>query len=93
MSHFGANTLIRVHKPDGTPKQSYLDLVDRYYQNIAYNPRDKVLYGVENTDVVSITDGKPTWIAALKGPLFEREPNAIGVAPGVAALLQSRRRP
>ena len=67
MGHFGANTLIRVHKPDGTPKQSYLDLVDRYYQNIAYNPRDKVLYGVENTDVVSITDGKPTWIAALKG--------------------------
>ena len=26
MSHFGADTLIRVHKPDGTPKSSYPEL-------------------------------------------------------------------
>ena len=85
MSHFGANTRIRVHKLDGTPKSSYPELDSKYYQRIAYSPYDKTLYGVENIDVVSIKEGKPSKIAELEGQLFEREPMAIGVSPGVAA--------
>jgi hypothetical protein len=87
MSHFGANTMIRVHRQDGTPKLSFPELESKYYQKIAYSPFDKILYGVENTDVVSIKEGKPSNIAELKGQLFEREPHAIGVSPGVSALL------
>jgi hypothetical protein len=87
MSHFGANTLIRAHKLDARPSLSYPYLVSKYYQIIAYSPYDKTLYGVETVDLVSIKEGKPTKIAELKGDLFEREPNAIGVAPGVAAIL------
>ncbi len=85
MSHFNADTLIRVHKPDGTPKLSYPELDSKYYQRIAYSRFDKTLYGVENTDIVSIEGGKPSKIAELEGRLFEREPMAIGVSPGVSA--------
>jgi hypothetical protein len=92
MSHFGANTLIRVHKPDGTPKLSYPELNSKYYQRIAYSSFDKTLYGVENTDIVSIEGGKPSKIAKLEGRLFEREPRAIGVSPGVSALLPVSRK-
>jgi len=92
MSHFGANTLIRIHKPDGAPKLSYPVLDSRYYQRIAYSPDDTTLYGVENTDVVSIKEGKPSKIAELTGQLFEEEPNAIGVSPGVAALIPIARK-
>jgi hypothetical protein len=87
MSHFDADTLIRVHKMDGTPKTSYPELDSKYYQGVAYNPYDGTLYGVENTDIVSIKDGEPSKIAELEGPIFEREPMAIGVSPGVARLL------
>jgi hypothetical protein len=92
MSHFDADTLIRVHKPDGTPKLSYPELDSMYYQRIAYSPFDRTLYGVENTDVVSIEGGKPSKIAKLEGRLFEREPRAIGVSPGVSALLPVSRK-
>ncbi len=87
MSHFGANTLLRIHKLDATPKLRYPVLVSKYYQTIAFNRYDKTLYGVENTDVVSIREGKPSVIAGLEGPVFEREPMAIGASPGVSALL------
>jgi hypothetical protein len=87
MSHFGANTLIRIHKLDGTPKTTYPELDSKYYQKICYSPFDKTLYGVENTDVVSIREGKPSKIAKLDGKVFEREPKAIGVSPGIAVLL------
>jgi hypothetical protein len=87
MSHFGANTMIRVHKPDGTPKSSYPELDSKYYQRVAYSTYDKTLYGVENTDVVTIKEGEPSKLVELKGQVFEREPHAIGVAPGIAALL------
>jgi hypothetical protein len=92
MSHVGANTLIRVHKPDGTPKLSYPKLASKYYQRIAYSPFDKTLYGIENTDIVSIEGGEPSKIATLEGRLFEREPMAIGVSPGVSALLPVSRK-
>jgi len=87
MSHIGANTLIRIHKLDGMPKTTYPELDSKYYQRISYSPFDKTLYGVENTDVVSIREGKPSKIAKLDGKVFEREPRALGVSPGVAVLL------
>ncbi|MBA4192547.1 MAG: hypothetical protein C0467_31655 [Planctomycetaceae bacterium] len=37
--------------------------------------------------MVTIKDGKPTKVASLSGRLYEREPNAIGVAPGVSHLI------
>ena len=87
MSHFGADTEVKVHKADATVKTEYPSLRDRYYQCLAYSTQDELLYGVERGDVVTIKDGKPTKVASLSGPLFEREPNAIGVAPGVSRLI------
>jgi len=58
MSHFGADTLIRIHRPDATPEISYPKLRDRYYQRVAYSPFDKALYGVEGQSVVAISKGR-----------------------------------
>jgi hypothetical protein len=85
MSHFSANTLIRVHKPDATPEISYPELQDKYYQKVAYSPFDKKLYGLEQQTIVSIAEGKPSTVARLEVQVFEREPRAIGVAPGILA--------
>jgi hypothetical protein len=87
MSHFDADTLIRVHGKDGKPVRSFPELRSRYYQLIAYSMHDGMLYGVENKDIVSIENGKPIALAALEGQIFESEPDAIGVAPGVGLLL------
>ncbi|QEL20685.1 hypothetical protein [Limnoglobus roseus] len=87
MDHFGARTEICVHKADGTRKTEHGSLAGKYYQRLAYNPGDRSLYGIEARDVVTIEQGKPTKVAGLDGRLFEREPNAIGVAPGVLALI------
>ncbi len=85
MSHFGANTLIRVHKPDATPEFSYPELEGKYFQRVAYSPFDKTLYGLDGDTVVSIAEGKPTTVVKLGVEVFEREPEAIGVAPGIIA--------
>lgn len=87
MSHFHARTRIMVHKADATVKTDHPSLADKYYQCLAYSTHDELLYGVEQGDVVTIKDGKPTKVTTLKGRLFEREPNAIGVAPGISRLL------
>ena len=89
MSHFGANTLIRVHKPDATPETSYPGLEGHYFQRVASSPFDTKLYGLDGDAVVTFTDGKPTTVARLDVPVFEREPRAIGVAPGILALFPS----
>jgi hypothetical protein len=87
MSHLGADTLIRIHNPDGTPKTPYPELDSKYYQTIVYSPFDKTLYGVENTEVVTIEEGKPSKVAVLDGRVFDREPDAIGVSPGVSSII------
>jgi hypothetical protein len=87
MSHFGADTLIRVHKSDATPEVSYPELEDKYYQKVAYSLFDKKLYGLEGKTIVSITEGKPTTIATVEVEVFEREAKAIGVAPGILAFI------
>jgi hypothetical protein len=87
MSHFSANTLIRVHKPDATPEISYPELADKYCLKVAYSPFDKKLYGLEGKTIVSINEGKPETVAKLDVQVFEREPRAIGVAPGIIALI------
>jgi hypothetical protein len=86
-SHFGAHTQVCVHTPDATVKTEHPMLTEKYYQQLAYNPHDRTLYGVEAPDVVTVADGKPTRVASLAGRLFEREAKAIGVAPGVRAVV------
>jgi hypothetical protein len=87
MSHFRAYTKVQIHKADGTVKTEHPMLESKYYQRVAYSPHDKVLYGVESKEVVTIADGKPSKVAALSMAVFEREPDAIGVAPGIRALI------
>jgi hypothetical protein len=87
MSHFGANTLIRLHKADASVRTEYPSLESKYYQRIVYSSFDQTLYGIETSNVVSIREGRPTKVAELHGHLFEREPRAIGVAPGVLAMI------
>lgn len=92
MNHFTASTLIRVHKADAKVKTEYPALQQMYCQRVAYSPFDDVVYGIENADLVIIADGKPSKVATLDGRLHEREPHAIGVAPGIVALLPAGRR-
>ena len=87
MSHFVANTLIRVHRRDGDPSVSFGQLESHYFQKIAYSPFDKLLYGIDGKHLVSITNGKPSKLAELEGKVFEREAMAVGVSPGILALL------
>lgn len=87
MSHFAARTQVQVHKGDGSVKTEHPELQGKYYQRLAYSPFDKTLYGVEADEVVTVEDGKPTKVVKLKGRVLEREPHAIGVAPGVLELI------
>jgi hypothetical protein len=76
-----------VHGPDAQPTRSYPELTDTYLQRIAFNPGDRKLYAVANDAIASLIDGIPTPIAKLEGPLHTSERRAIGVAPGVVALI------
>lgn len=87
MSHFDADTLIRLHKADASVRTAYPRLRSKYYQRIAYSSFDETLYGIETSNVVSIREGRPTKVAELQGRLFENEPHAVGVAPGVLAVI------
>lgn len=87
MSHFMANTLIREHDITGKPFHQEAELESKYYQRIAFSSFDQALYGIENKSLVRIIKGQPTEIVKLTGRLFEREPKAIGVAPGIRALI------
>ncbi len=87
MSHFRADTLIRIHNLDGTQKVAYANLETKYFQKIAYSTFDKILYGVEGRDLVQIANGNPSKIVEIETSVFEREPLAIGVAPGIAEII------
>jgi len=86
MSHFMADTMIRIHGPDCKPVKEYPELESKYYEQITYSRFDKTLYGIESDHLVMIKDGNPNLVAKLPGRLYEREPNAIGVAPGVVRI-------
>jgi hypothetical protein len=89
MSHFRADTQIITHKADATVKTEYPLLGQKYYQCITYSKQDDLLYGIEQSDIVTIKDGNPTKVATLAERLYEREPKAIGVAPGIASLISA----
>ena len=72
MSHMGANTLIRVHNADATPRTSFSELESKYFQRVAYSLFDKTLYGLEGDAVVSIVEGKPTILAKQGVRVFDR---------------------
>jgi hypothetical protein len=88
MDHMGdAGTRILRHGGDAEPYGQIPDADSKYYQTVAFNPFDDTLYGVEQGDVVAISDGGHTKIAGLDGPVFGRERMAVGVAPGIGGLL------
>ncbi|MHC4404097.1 MAG: hypothetical protein ACYTG0_30955 [Planctomycetota bacterium] len=87
MSHFTADTLVRVHHLDTTVKHEYPKLELKYFQSIAYDSARKILYAIERNEVVRLKQGIPRRIADLGRLPYESEPDAIGVAPGVLALL------
>jgi len=83
MSHFTAHTQIQIHKADGEVKTKHDRIEDKYFQRLAYSKHDEALYGIESDELVTIKDGKPTKVAKLQGDVLEREPNAMGAAPGI----------
>jgi hypothetical protein len=88
MSHLRlVQTMIRAHKSNASVETAYSLAPAKYYQQIAYSSFDKTLYGVERFNIVSIKDGQPTNLAKLHGQLFENEPHAVGVAPGVLTVI------
>lgn len=88
MSHLSlASTLIRQHGATAQPDREFPELRDDYYQGIAYSSFDQTLYAVEQNWLVTVADGKPSRVLELTLRLYKAEPYAIGVAPGVIALL------
>lgn len=87
MSHFGADTLIRVHGSNGKPVKEFPELDSKYYLGIAYSSFDDAIYGIESEALVRIENGNPVELAKLEGKLYQREPNAIGVVPDVFPII------
>ena len=86
MSHFGENTLIRIHKNDSSVATSYPELSNKYYHALTYDFSAKKLYGFERDSIVSISEGKPTPVARAEFEIFKREPRAIGVSSSIIAI-------
>ncbi|WP_232293447.1 hypothetical protein [Stigmatella aurantiaca] len=86
MSHFMANTLLRVHRPDATVARAYPEFKSKYIQTVAWDDARKVLYGIEQNSLVRFEEGKPVELVSLGELPYAQEPNAIGVAPGVTRL-------
>jgi hypothetical protein len=87
MSHMMAHTLVRAHKADATVKTEFPEMEQKYFQRLTRAAVDGTLYAVESDYLVTVADGKPTRLARLAGRVFEREPHAVGVAPGILALV------
>ena len=87
MSHMMADTRIRRHDSAAKSIQEWPELQQKYYQRIAYSRNDRALYGIENESLVRIVEGRPIEIVKLPGKLFSPERHAIGVAPGIRALI------
>lgn len=87
MHHFLADCLIRVHDHHARLKRAYPELRWAYFPGITFSRFGETLYGIENADLVLIRQGIPSRVATLTGPLYRNEPMAIGVAPGVLALI------
>lgn len=87
MSHFSANTLIRTHASNTEPVQEFEELESRYFQDISYSSFERKLYGIEQNSLVEIESGMPVELADLGRLEYGVEPNAIGVAPAVIALI------
>ncbi|MDC0709084.1 hypothetical protein POL68_11480 [Stigmatella sp. ncwal1] len=86
MSHFMANTLLRVHRLDATVAKEYPELKSKYIQTVAWDDARKVLYGIEQNSLVRFEEGKPVELSALGQLPYAQEPNAIGVSPGMIRL-------
>lgn len=83
MSHFMADTVVRYHKYNTKPKKTFDSLDSKYIQKLAYDESDNILYGIEQKSIVSIVNGVPEVLTRIDGRMYENEPDAIGVAPGV----------
>jgi hypothetical protein len=86
MSHMMAHTLVRAHNADATVKTEFPEMKQKYFQRLT-RASDGTLYAVESDYLVTVAGGKPTRLAHLAGRVFEREPHAVGVAPGILALV------
>jgi hypothetical protein len=87
MSHFGADTLIRSHRDDAQVAAEYPKLKSAYYQRVTFGPGDQKLYAIEGRSLVMVVDGRPKPLAESASPVFGSERMAIGVSPGVIAVL------
>lgn len=87
MSHFFASTLIRAHSSNAQAIQEFEELQNRYYQHISSSTPEGTLYGVEQNSLVEIDSGAPVELADLGQLGYGVEPNAIGVAPAIVALI------
>lgn len=66
--HLVPHAKIRVHEADASVKWNYSEVSDTGYRTIAFNPFDGVLYGIDESNLVSIVGGAPTRIAPLASP-------------------------
>jgi hypothetical protein len=87
MSHFMATAMIRTHDIGAQPSSEWNEVKRRYYQRVAYSAFDHALYVIENESLARITRMASAEIVRLPGQVFAPEPNAIGVAPGVRAVV------
>jgi hypothetical protein len=90
MSHmWHCDSLLRIHALDGGVRSAALEREDTYVQGLAWSRFDQALYAIDTGALVSIRDGQITKLGDLDGPIYGPERKAVGVAPGIVAVLPS----
>lgn len=88
MSHMMATAMMRSHDIHGAVVKESPDLESKYYQTVAYSPFDHVFYAVEQNNFGKVDAGLEfNSIADLGKMHYRRERRAMGVDPGVMALI------
>ncbi|MDP1918071.1 MAG: hypothetical protein Q8L14_17635 [Myxococcales bacterium] len=93
MSHFTALARLRVHGADGKPLKQGKELRDKYLRKLAFDDEAKVLLGLEQNTLVRIDDDlRLTNVQDVGKVKYGPERHAVGVSPGIGALLALRSR-
>jgi hypothetical protein len=87
MSHMGCDMVLRTHAADGSVTSASVEREEEYGQGLAWSSFDQALYTVETGHLARLEEGVPQRLAALDGEIYGLERKAVGVAPGIVAIL------
>jgi hypothetical protein len=88
MSHLMATTRMRLHGPDARPTQEGKEVPDRYVRALAWDDEAKVLFGLEQNDLVRFDRALVfKKVHSLARVTYGLERHAVGVSSGIATFV------